>query len=392
MTGESGETLCNILRRPFPTRPEPWGVVRRILARKHEFGISRVASITALDRVGIPVMQVIRPKSRSVAVSQGKGITNAQAAISGLMEALEGWASERIASDRTWQADISDLNEDGLWDHLLPETSLLGNCGRLSWIGGWDLLSERPQAVPLGLTDTNYIIPSEYPIWLARDTTGLAAGTSLQQAIAHALFEILERHSRCLAMQTPHFFDRFQVDAGTVRTGVAGDIMRSLTIKQFAVGVWAIPSDHALPVYWCHIMEDFRQAPLAPLPASGFGCDRTDDNALVKALLEACQSRLGVISAAREDVTGKFYAPIDFGALTAWRKRLTGTGSPYSAPGAGQQLGPENDLTLILNAARRAGAKAVIAVHLFSDHAIPLHVVRVVAPPLLSNPEVYNER
>ena len=37
------------------------------------FGITRVANVTGLDRIGLPVVLATRPNSRSVAVSQGKG-------------------------------------------------------------------------------------------------------------------------------------------------------------------------------------------------------------------------------------------------------------------------------------------------------------------------------
>ena len=55
--------------------PDPLETVRRILERKREFGITRVGSITELDRIGIPVVQAVRPLSRSVSVNQGKGLT-----------------------------------------------------------------------------------------------------------------------------------------------------------------------------------------------------------------------------------------------------------------------------------------------------------------------------
>jgi YcaO cyclodehydratase, ATP-ad Mg2+-binding len=59
-------------------------------------GITRVANVTGLDRIGVPVVMVCRPNSRSVAVSQGKGLTLAAAKASGIMEAAEGFHAERI--------------------------------------------------------------------------------------------------------------------------------------------------------------------------------------------------------------------------------------------------------------------------------------------------------
>ena len=352
------------------------------MARRREFGISRLGSVTGLDRIGIPVVQVIRPDSRSVAVNQGKGLTYAQAAISALMESLEGWASERIPADWTWRAALTG----SVWSHLLDRAPQAEHRRELAWIEGWDLIAARPCAVPLALVDTAYTIPSPHPRWLARNTTGLAAGTSLQQAMAHACFEILERHSRCNAVRTPHFFDRFQTETRTIREGTAGEIIARLAHAGFAVGVWSIPSVHNLPVYWCHVMEGPGQVPLAPFPAAGFGCDVSHDGALTKALLEACQSRLGVISATREDVTGKFYATPDLHELANWRTSLARTASPY--PNAISCAATGSPLKKGLDALRLAGARASVAVVLFSDDSIPVHVVRLVAPPLQSNPEV----
>ena len=60
-------------------------------------GITRIANVTGLDTIGIPVVMVCRPNSRSVAVSQGKGLTLAAAKASGVMESVEGYHAEHIA-------------------------------------------------------------------------------------------------------------------------------------------------------------------------------------------------------------------------------------------------------------------------------------------------------
>lgn len=362
-----------------PSPPDPRQTVQHILARKAEYGITRLGSITGLDRIGVPVVQVVRPRSRSVTVSQGKGLTFPLAAISGLMESLEGWASERIEPERTFMASLRDMNSRGDWSHL--------GIGRdeeiLSWIDGLDLLSGGQMAVPLALVDTAYLVPSPHPHWIARDTTGLAAGTSLQGAVLHACLEILERQARCTAMKTPHFFDRFQIDSRSVQSGSAGDIMQRLAQTGFVVGIWQIPAPHALPVYWCHVMEDASRAPFAPLPAEGFGCDFSHDRALTSALLEACQSRLGVISAARDDIRTELYGHADVSELAAWREQLAKGGRSY-APGSGAG---DRSLRPVIEALKLAGAHAAALVVLHSDDRVPLHVVRVVAPPLETNPE-----
>jgi ribosomal protein S12 methylthiotransferase accessory factor len=381
----NGEQLERILAAPAQPPADPLDTVRRILARKQEFGITRLGSITELDRIGIPVAQAVRPLSRSVSVNQGKGLSRGQAAISALMESLEGWASERIPASRVELADLRSMNGQGYWSHLAEGKE---RNETLAWIKGWDLFSSRVVSVPLALVDTAYKIPSPHPGWLPRNTTGLAAGTSWRGAIEHACFEALERHARCAAMKMPHFFDRFQLDSRSVLTGTAGEIVSRLISVGCSVGIWSIPTEHDLPVYWCHVMESELQTPLATWPAEGFGCDRTHDRALAKALLEACQSRLGIISGAREDMTGNIYRYQDAKELLAWRRQLSIAGLPY--PSSVRSDRNAGLLPLPLEALRCAGAKAAIVIALFSDEALPLHVVRVVTPPLETDPEFQN--
>src|SRR5260370_41920527 len=59
-------------------------------------GITRVADVTGLDTIGIPVVLVYRPNSRSLVVSQGKGLDLVAAKASGVMESVEAYMAERI--------------------------------------------------------------------------------------------------------------------------------------------------------------------------------------------------------------------------------------------------------------------------------------------------------
>ncbi len=63
-----------------------WERIRPIL---RTLGITRVADVTGLDDVGIPVHQAIRPASHTLSVSQGKGVTHELARVSAAMEMIE---------------------------------------------------------------------------------------------------------------------------------------------------------------------------------------------------------------------------------------------------------------------------------------------------------------
>ena len=65
---------------------EPARTIERLRPMLKAMGITRIANITGLDRIGIPVVMVCRPNSRSVSVSQGKGLTLDAAKASGLMD------------------------------------------------------------------------------------------------------------------------------------------------------------------------------------------------------------------------------------------------------------------------------------------------------------------
>src|SRR5687767_6260192 len=65
-------------------------------------GITRIANITGLDTVGIPVFTAIRPTARSLSTSQGKGLAASEAKVSALMEAIECWHAEHIEAGLRW--------------------------------------------------------------------------------------------------------------------------------------------------------------------------------------------------------------------------------------------------------------------------------------------------
>src|SRR5712692_8315682 len=86
-------------RYRFGTRraASPAQTLRRITPLLPRAGITRLADVTGLDWIGLPVYQAIRPNSRNISVSQGKGLTRAQAKVSALMESLESFHAEEIA-------------------------------------------------------------------------------------------------------------------------------------------------------------------------------------------------------------------------------------------------------------------------------------------------------
>src|SRR5262249_16106556 len=176
--------------------------LRHVLRLAPIMGITRVANVTGLDVVGIPVVMVCRPNSRSVAVSQGKGIDLASARVSGLMEAAELYHAEttvlplRLATyeELRYQHNVVEINE-------LPRKSgsrFHPNL-RLLWCEGLDLLSKKKVFVPYEMVHPNYTMPfpDGYGCFTA-SSNGLASGNRLVEAISQAICEVIERDATTL--------------------------------------------------------------------------------------------------------------------------------------------------------------------------------------------------
>ena len=88
-----GEKLCIDGTHRARTLEDTLAWVTPQLAR---FGITRVANVTGLDHIGIPVVMVVRPNGKSLSVSQGKGLTMDAAKASGIMESIEAHHAENI--------------------------------------------------------------------------------------------------------------------------------------------------------------------------------------------------------------------------------------------------------------------------------------------------------
>src|SRR5713226_10760784 len=119
----------------------PADTLKRVRPYAGRMGITRLGNVTGLDRIGIPVAIAVRPNSRSVSVSQGKGLDLPQAMASALMEAAEGFHAEEIGPARL--ASYSDL---AAGDTVVDPATLCRTgtpfdlAATISWTLGYDLL------------------------------------------------------------------------------------------------------------------------------------------------------------------------------------------------------------------------------------------------------------
>ncbi|MGW6732450.1 YcaO-like family protein [Streptomyces sp. NPDC055013] len=345
---------------------ETWERIRPMLPR---YGVTRVADVTGLDDIGIPVFQAVRPASRTVAVSQGKGLTPHAARVSAAMEAIELWHAENLTSPSTPRA-ANSLDLPYLLARLdLAEGSLLHDGLPLHWLEGDGLLSGASIPVPETAVRLDHTYRAEWTPPLFRTTSnGLASGNTVTEATAHALAELCERDALARLRARPRA-DWCRLDLGSVDAPDCRNLLGLYAAAQVSVEV--VIADRHPACFEARIRSEAH-----PVTYTGAGCHLDPAIALSRALTEAAQSRLTAITGARDDLPPLLYRPADGRTRTA-EDVGTRTTAWWTAPTAG---GFDTDVrTLADLIADRTGTEP-IRVTLPSPTAIP--VVKVLAPGL----------
>src|SRR4051812_17525627 len=197
LAGLLDEAVPKGFRRGTHRASSPAETLARVRPLMAPMGITRLGNITGLDRIGIPVAVAVRPNSRSVSVSQGKGLDREQAMASALMEACEGFHAEEISPVRT--AAYRELAGRA----AVVDPAALPTAGRdfderapIDWSLGWDLLQAEACWVPAELVHTDYTRDPD-GFFLA-GSNGLASGNHPVEAVIAAICELVERDALAL--------------------------------------------------------------------------------------------------------------------------------------------------------------------------------------------------
>jgi ribosomal protein S12 methylthiotransferase accessory factor len=295
-----------VVSRYFDRTLAPAETLAALRPKLLDFGVTRLARLTGLDEVGIPVWAAIRPNAGTLAVSQGKGVDDDAAAASAMMEAIEVATAERrdlphltlspraMATSGRRAAPLAELLRVGA-SPPAPDESI-------DWIEGFDLIDAAPVWVPLDAVRLGEAA-ARARYW--QSTDGLASGNVLWEAAFHGLCERVERDALTLWSLAsdaevgrrccdPCDFDDPELATLSAKIEAAGlrlrlfDISTDVTIPVcFATISPSLDSDSAR---WRHF--DLQ---------SGSGCHPNPARAAIRAVTEAAQSRLTAISGARDD-------------------------------------------------------------------------------------------
>lgn len=393
------------LTRPAPKAPGSFDrcvpleqTLALIPQLRERYGITRIADITHLDRIGIPVMSAIVPDSPDIiSVYNGKGPTRESALAGAVMEAVE----RQAAADphlpvfiREAEAVLAAIDPDG--------HELFRGSEQVPVVAGIDLFSGGAIDVPLALVQFPW--DGEF-VTEGTSTNGLAAGNSFCEAVYHALCELLERHLWAIAHALGHLrplamLSRFAGGEISV-PGLIDD--PSATEIELPTGSAAVDTliERVQGAGLTVALRAFERAPFPILMVAtiadhaggesaahgGHGCSLSPEHAAIRAITEAAQSRAADFLAAREDLCHHDATDMPDYGVPRWFGVPSGRWY-YDAPAPRRGLASfadrstddvAVDVALLVEALREADSGPVAIVDL-SPQDLPAHVVRAVAP------------
>jgi len=406
-----------------------------VLPTCKRIGVTRICDITYMDRLFVPNYSSILPGTVDTFwVYGGKGTTKSAAKASALMEAIERYSSfYPMNSRRVIQGTHHCLSKS--YEKVLHPAEVVEPLRfeqiedtKLDYIPGFDLISNELILVPAELVFYRHLpkAPS-VSVFKYSHTNGLASGNVLEEAICHALCEVIERDAVSIAdlcashiqyniiwkiaeaiqearndpfLDCAHFEERYVDDSSIFSDLDISEIveefepLKSLTQKFLAADIpllikditqkdIGIPTFVASSIEW--LTSDYG------LFAKGYGTHPDSRVALIRAITEVSQTRAANIQGARDDLKKIKYKENDEIYKRKWAFMPSSVSSDSQAGSNGLIKFSEvrtysnrdiaDDIHLIVSRLKRAGIRRVIIVDM-TNPQIGIPVVRAIVPGL----------
>ena len=275
-------------------------------------GITRVADITDLDRIGMPVFTAIRPTAEDGAISiyGGKGISKDHAKASAMMEGFERYSAEKQENDDTIFATPNEIGEKG--DYIEPkslnlpqkfEKADLGDT-KFEWNLAHDIITGNDYYVLSNAVFHPYNHDSDVESLFKSNTNGLASGNVLEEAILHGIFEVIERDAWSIFEMTHKNYSQINIDS--IESDLINEIIDKFESQGIKIKLMDFTADINIPTIAASADDTVtRDAGLLTL---GIGTHLDPEVAILRALTEVAQSRATQINGAREDTVRADFA------------------------------------------------------------------------------------
>ena len=281
----------------------PEKTIENVEPKLRAAGVTRVAEITHLDRIGIPVYSAIRPGAAEGAVSiyAGKGATKSQAKASAMMESFERFSAEITDLDRK-NFIRGNFEESNLHSYLDPDKLILpklrfdSKTEGLEWVEAIDITNDETVLVPANAVYHPYDSENISKLFQS-NTNGLASGNLIEEAIFHGMMEVVERDAWSIfeAKHKP----KPEINLETIENPLINNILH--LFKKAGINVKLVNLTADVEITTIAAVSDDTVLKDPALLTLGVGTHLDPEVAVIRALTEVAQSRATQIHGTRED-------------------------------------------------------------------------------------------
>jgi thioglycine synthase len=392
--------------------------LEEIIPISKRIGVTRLADITDMDVLRIPNYSAVVPGTEDyIWVYSGKGPTKGHAMASALMESIERYSSLPSGGPRKFirssYAELSKTNKVLHPDRIVePVRFEYRDDMLMDWLPGHDLVAREQMMVPASIALFRYTPqPPAVNPFAYFHTNGLASGNVMEEAVCHALCEVVERDAMSLAelrasaipfhiLRTvlhslnsagirvpPIPAEKFVDDPGVFPdvdiSGIEFDPVNKLVEKFERAGIsltvkditsdTGIPTFNASSVEW--VTHDYGYL------AEGHGTHPDARIALLRAITEVSQTRAANIQGARDDLRKIKYGEQNTDDRRAWQFMQSTRKIKFSQVKTFFNEDILDDIKLILLRLKGVGLSEAVIVDL-TNPDIRVPVVRAIVPGL----------
>jgi ribosomal protein S12 methylthiotransferase accessory factor len=383
-----------------------------------KIGLTRIADITYMDKLYIPNYSCVLPGTEDyIWVYSGKGPTKQHAKVSAIMESIERYSALPTNYSRKFiTGTFNQLKHSYNLLHpdevVEPLTFDFQNDMLMDYVEGYDIINKENILVPAALALFRYTpYPPSLNPFAFHHTNGLASGNVVEEAVCHALCEVIERDAISLAqlrasaipfhilykiyqnlriegyhintISKEHFLDdnslypdvKISEDNFFQVTKLINKFKKfniELIIKDITTNI-KIPTFNVACVEW--ISHDYGYL------AEGHGTHPDKRIAILRAITEVSQTRAANIQGARDDLRKIHYNDNNTDDKNAWQFMSSRKTINFSDIITYQNEDILDDINLIIKFFKEVGLNKAIIVNL-TNPKINVPVVRAIVPGL----------
>lgn len=251
------------------------------------------------DIISFPVFQSImasNPLEKSFCVHGGKGNTYYQAKISAIGEAFERYNSRQHGNEKLIECSYNELLNINKNVEVLNPNSLCmdidypisySNNKNIDWIEGVNLKNGNKTLIPANAVFFLYNPEEKEKQFMPQDTTGLASGATIEEAIYQGICEIIERDAYAIYYRQQ--LEAKNIDVDTIDDFEILNLIRELKQKNIILHIKHLTTDNQVYVIHC-TTEDVTGK--FPVYTHGAGASLNPKIAIERAITECIQLRV----------------------------------------------------------------------------------------------------